>query len=310
MNKIDTNILLGIGNISHDNILGVYYQDFIPAKIHYDTESYAKIDKDGIPYFVNNNRAYYNPVLVIQLGIICHDLCLKKVQFEKNQKTLLKCMDWLDNNKVDKNNAFWFLVNNDNKQYNLKSGWISGMYQGQAISLYLRAYQFYDNKNYLITAEKICNSFKYNYSEGGFKRIDEFGCTWFEEYPSEKPSYVLNGFIYSMFGILDFYRVTESQEAKELWEECVRTLEVNLKKYDVWYWSVYDQQKEQLVSYYYQKNVHIPLMQIMYGLTKNELFNTYAFKWQKNLNNPIHRLITKIMYRVQPYVKKLKSKLS
>ncbi|MDY0217234.1 MAG: D-glucuronyl C5-epimerase family protein [Bacteroidales bacterium] len=306
MNKIDTNILLGIGNVSHSEILGGYYQDFTPAKVHYGTASYAKLDQHGIPHFVSNNVAVYNPVLVIQLGIICHDLCIKEIQVEENKKTLLKCMDWLDNNKVDRNDVFWFLVNSDNKQYNLKSGWISGMYQGQAISLYLRAYQLLNNKSYFYTAEKIFDSFKYEDSDGGFKRIDNNGYLWFEEYPSEKPSYVLNGFIYSIFGILDFYRVTESPEAKELWEECVKTLEVNLKKYDVWYWSVYDQLKEQLVSYYYQKNVHIPLMQIMYGLTKNELFNTYAVKWQKNLNNPFHRLITKIMYRVQPRIKKLK----
>ena len=108
-----------------------------------------------------------------------------------------------------------------------------------------------------------------------------------------------------MFGILDYHRVTNSLAAKKLWDSCLKTLENNLKKYDVWYWSIYDQLKKQLVSYYYQKNVHIPLMEIMFELTKNNLFAKYANKWKKNLNNPFHRLVVKIMYRIQPRVNKL-----
>ena len=48
--------------------------------------------------------------------------------------------------------------------------------------------------------------------------------------------------------------------------------------------------REELVSYYYQKNVHTPLMEIMYQLTGKEVFQFYAQKWMKNLNNPFHNL--------------------
>ena len=108
-----------------------------------------------------------------------------------------------------------------------------------------------------------------------------------------------------MLGILDFYRVTKREDVKSVWDSCVNTLVVNMSKYDVWYWSVYDQLKQELVSYYYQKNVHLPLMQIMFGLTNNHLFEDYAIKWEKNLNSSSHRLITKVMYRVQPKMKKI-----
>jgi len=107
-----------------------------------------------------------------------------------------------------------------------------------------------------------------------------------------------------MLGLYDLYRVTGRQDVKADWDNCVHTLCVNLKKYDVWYWSVYDQLKVELVSYYYQKNVHTPLMEIMFGLTGKDLFNFYAKKWKRNLNNPIHRFITKIMYRIRPRIKK------
>ena len=307
MAGIDNSLNLGVGNISDEPFLGAYYQDISPSIVHITRGIFASLDENGIPYCINGNQKKYAPVITIQYGLICYDLLLRNMSVEKNSEIIKKCLNWLDDNKEEfKDSIVWRSDAND--QYSLPKGWVSGMYQGQAISLYLRAYQLYNDESYLITAEKIYNSFKYDYNEGGFKRVDKQGCVWFEEYPSATPSYVLNGYIYSIFGILDLYRVTKREEVKELWNSCVHTLEVNLPKYDVWYWSVYDQLKEQLVSYYYQKNVHIPLMKIMYLLTQKEIFNKYAVKWERNLNNPVHNFIVKIMYRVQPRVFKLKKR--
>lgn len=301
---INKNLNLGVGNISYDTFLGAYYQNISPAIIHINNGIFAKLDENGIPFIISNQKPHYAYVAIIQYGLMCYDLLLKNQEQEENKKRIINIINWLDKNKVEYNDSFvWKEIANN--QYQLKDGWISGMYQGQAISLFLRAYQLFENEYYLKFAEKIFNSFKYDYLDGGFKRIDKNNNIWFEEYPTNPPSFVLNGFIYSILGILDYYRVTKKENAKYLWDECVKTLEINLSKYDVWYWSIYDQLKKQLVSYYYQKNVHIPLMQIMYQLTNKEIFNYYAIKWEKNLNNPIHNIVTKIMYRVQPRLKKL-----
>jgi heparosan-N-sulfate-glucuronate 5-epimerase len=303
MAEIDKSINLGIGNISMNEKLGMYYQDISGALIHISSGSFAKLDDNGIPYRMRNGEKEYYFVLIIQYGIMCYDLLCKKQDETKNKENIIAVVNWLDEHKEYLNNAIVWR-SNDNIQYNLKKGWISGMYQGQAISLYLRAYQLTGNSNYLKTAEEIFKSFDIDFEDGGFKRIDKDGNIWFEEYPTQNPSFVLNGFIYSIFGLLDLYRVTKNKEAKRLWDACIKTLVENMPKYDVWYWSVYDQLKQQLVSYYYQKNVHIPLMEILFGLTQIEIFDKYAKKWKRNLNNPFHRFITKIMYRVQPKLKK------
>ncbi len=307
MAGIDNNLTLGLGNISFEKELGMYYQDISPSIVHITRGVFANLDEDGIPYRVDGDKKKYYPVVIIQYGLMCYDLMLKGENTKKNKNIIKLCINHLEKTKGSlKDSIVW--TSESRKQYNLKDGWVSGMTQGQAISLYLRAYQLFENNEYLETAKKIYNSFKYDFDDGGFKRTDEYGCTWYEEYPTSKPSYVLNGFIYAMFGILDLYRVTQEEKVKSNWDNCVNTLIKNIYKYDTWYWSIYDQAKQQLVSYYYQKNVHIPLMQIMYGLTGNNIFDKYAIKWQKNLNNPIHRTITKIMYRIQPRIKKLKSK--
>lgn len=304
MSGIENDILLGPGNVSLDPVLGAYYQDIVPSLVHIRKGIFAKLDENGIPYLEINNQRNYAPVLVIQYGLAHYDLLIKGENNTENSKIVLNTLNWLDLNKDSfKDSIVW--RSDENLQYGIPKGWISGMYQGQAISLYLRAYQTFKDIHYLHTAEQIFNSFKYDYSEGGFMRVDERNCLWYEEFPTEKPSYVLNGFVYSILGILDLYRVTGNVLAKKLWDSSVSTLEQNLHRYDVWYWSVYDQMKEQLVSYYYQKNVHIPLMKIMYGLTQKDIFLFYATKWEKNLNKSFHRFVTKIMYRVKPRLKNL-----
>ncbi|PLW91933.1 MAG: hypothetical protein C0592_13355 [Marinilabiliales bacterium] len=304
MAGIDNSLNLGPGYISMDSVLGKYYQNISPAIVHIENGVFAKLDDEGIPYYFGDGNIVYIPVLVIQYALMNYDL-FQDTREESYIQVFFKCVNWLEDNKEDFNGSIVWR-SKANKQYNLPDGWISGMYQGQALSVYLRAYQQFDDNKYLKTVTGILKSFEIDVKDGGFRRNDEQNCLWFEEYPTSTPSFVLNGFIYSMFGILDYYRVTKSEEALKLWNSCVETLKKNLHKYDVWYWSVYDQLKKQLVTYYYQKNVHIPLMKIMFQLTDYELFNTFAVKWEKSLNNSFHRFITKIMYRVKPRITRKK----
>lgn len=300
---VNNNIYLGVGNISHDFKLGSYYQDFTQAIYHFDNNSLGRFDDQGIPYLKEPNRTYYSISYVIQYALILHDIHLNGNKDYKS--TILSCLEWLENKAEPmKDSLVW--RSDFNQQYGLKKGWVSAMYQGQAVSLFLRAYQMFEKDKYLDIAKKAFAHFQYDYEDGGTKRVDENGYIWYEEYPTSTPSYVLNGFIYSMFGILDFYRATKDVKAKELFDSCINTLEGNLHKYDVWYWSIYDQLKKQLVSYYYQKNVHVPLMEILFELTQKDIFQKYAIKWKRNLNSKLSQVIVQLMYRVQPKIKKLR----
>lgn len=296
---VNNNIYLGVGHISFDSNLGAYYQDFAPAIYHLENNSLGEFDEQGIPFLIEGDRKYYSVVYVIQYALIQHELLLRDDDIEKRKNIILTCINWLDNKaETFKDSIVW--RSEENKQYNLEKGWISAMYQGQAISLYLRAGQLFNEPKYIEIAEKIFLFFQYDYSQGGALRIDKNGYKWLEEYPSNPPSYVLNGFIYSLLGILDLYRVTKNPNAKELYDNCILTLEKNIHKYDLFYWSVYDQDKKELVSYYYQKNVHIPLMAILFNLTKKDVFKTLEIKWSKQLNSKMALFLVQIMYRVQP----------
>lgn len=303
--KVNNDINLGCGHISLEKELGGYYQDFREAIYHFDNNSLGRFDANGIPYLVEKDRDVYSIVYVVQYALIQHEFLLQEGQSKERLDTIKNCISWLDEQSEPFKDAIVWR-SPKNIQYNLPDGWISSMYVGQAISLYLRAYQLFGDEKYLDTAEKAFNFFQYDYSEGGVKRIDENGYLWLEEYPTDPASYVLNGFAYTFFGILDLYRVTGSEEAKKMYDSCIETLENNMHKYHRWYWSVYDQKKEQLVSFYYQKNVHIPLLDILHKLTEKPIFEHYHKKWERQLTSSFNRFIVQIMYRVQPRLKRLR----
>jgi heparosan-N-sulfate-glucuronate 5-epimerase len=297
-------INLGIGNVSWEKHLGGYYQDFREAIYHFDNNSIGTFDDNGIPVFYDKDEKTYSVVYIIQYALMQHEFVINNNNVEDRIQKIKNCLDWLDNqSEVFKDALVWRSL--ENKNYNLKEGWVSAMYQGQAISLYLRAAQLFDNPIYISTAEKVFEYFKYEFSEGGATIIDKKGNIWLEEYPSSNPSYVLNGFIYSLFGVVDLYRATGNENAKVLYDKCIKTLEDNVLKYDMFYWSLYDQLKKELVSTYYQKNVHIPLMEIMFKLSKKSIFDKLAIKWRKQLNNKFYKVIVFLMYRIQPRIRKI-----
>ncbi len=302
--SVNNNIYLGKGNISFDKNLGAYYQDIAPAIFHFENNSLGNFDKNGIPFVIEKDRECYSAGYVIQYALIQHELILQNNNVIDRKIIMQNCLRWLKNNlAVFHDSLVW--RNEKNTQYKLKKGWVSAMNQGQGISLFLRASQLFNETEYVALAEKLFLFFKYDYSAGGATRTDEMGYIWLEEYPSNPASYVLNGFVYALLGILDLYRVTQNKDALKLYEECLKTIEHNIYKYDRFYWSSYDQLKKELVSFYYQKNVHIPLMEILFGLTKKDIFNKLSIKWTKQLNSKFFLCLVQIMYRVQPQLRKL-----
>jgi heparosan-N-sulfate-glucuronate 5-epimerase len=310
MKKPNIELELPVGNVSMERILGAYYQDFTQAMHHFDENYFGEFDQNGIPMAGFGEQAFYNQIYIIQYGLIAHDLALKGVDVAVNEHRMKICVNWLEEHEEQdaSGNILW-KNDFDYPRYHLKRGWVSAMYQGQAMSLYLRYGQYTKQENYFTSkAEKIADFFKKDYVNGGVSRLDKDGNFWMEEYPSPTPSFVLNGFIYTLFGIIDLYRITKKEETNQLMKESFKTLIASLHLYDAGYWSVYDQLHKELASKYYHKNIHIPLMKILFSLTNDEIFNHYAKRWEKQLNLPFRYSFVKVMYRVRPRMQKLLKK--
>ncbi len=307
MKEESKNIKLELGDVSLNKELGIYYIDMSPAIIHYKSNLYGGgFDENGVPMDKSiDGTIFYFPINIAQYGFILHAHYLKN-KCEKTLITLKSCVNKLEELKTTKDNYCVWLHKQYNYRYNIKPPWPSAMAQGELISLYLRAYQLFENESYLDTAKKAYKFLELDVEEGGVKKIDENGYLWYEEYPSKPSSYVLNGFIYTIFGLYDLFRITNNKSVKKNIDLCINTLKNNIHKYDAGFWSRYDLLKKELVRYYYQKNVHVPQLEILYKLTNEPLFLNYKQKWENNLSS-INYLFVKFMYRIEFRFNKLKN---
>lgn len=144
-----------------------------------------------------------------------------------------------------------------NSQTYLRTPWYSAMGQGHAISLLTRFYFHFKKEKYINAAAKALDLFDIDSSEGGVKAyfMNDSKFAWYEEYPTQPYSlFVLNGFLYSMFGVYDFISVCDKyspmsrssmlqiyfEKAKIIFQNGLRSLQRMLSSYDTGTRSFYD----------------------------------------------------------------------
>jgi heparosan-N-sulfate-glucuronate 5-epimerase len=286
-----------------DENLGCYYLDMREAFLQYDAGIFGDFDENGVPMVGWGASARYSAVNIAQYGFILHDSWLENTS-EEYLSVMKACLKQLMALESEENDCIFWREPCASDRYNLKSNWTSAMSLGECMSFYLRMYQITNESKILQKCDKIYNSTQVSVQENGVKVIDKNGDWWLEEYPSTASSHVLNGFIYAVFGLVDYQRVKKSEKVQLDLNKYYKTLVKNISLYNVGYWSIYDLHYKELVKYYYQKNVHIPQLDALYRLTKHEEFHQMAKKWRKTIH-PINFSFVKIMYRVRPRIQKL-----
>jgi len=143
--------------------------------------------------------------------------------------------DWLMTHSVEKNGALFFPFTwcyEPVWPYNLTAPWNSGLTQAMSLGLFTYLYQSTKNETYLHTADKIFQSYKVDLNDGGFTRYDADG-PFFEEYPTEVPTRVLNGEIMAMLALHDYAIISGNTDAMNLFNESCHELEILLPEYDM-----------------------------------------------------------------------------
>ena len=195
----------------------------------------------------------------------------------------------------------WFLTNQDsnggfsikvnrklsNGALQLKSGWYSAMAQGQAISLLTRLYKHTGDHQYLSCAKKALNLFDVDSEDNGIRTqfMDKY--VWFEEYPTIPSTYVLNGFIYSLFGLYDLKMTcndTYCAKAGQLYSQGLDSLEKMLPLFDSGFGSLYDLRHLGLSSApnrarWDYHSTHINQLLFLNTIENKVIFQTTAKRW-------------------------------
>jgi heparosan-N-sulfate-glucuronate 5-epimerase len=123
--------------------------------------------------------------------------------------------------------------------FRLHPNWLSGMAQGEGASLLVRLRLATGEEGFAEAARRALGPLSVPTSEGGVQALLD-GSPLPEEYPTEPPSFVLNGAIFALWGLYDVGVALGHRESMQAFEEGVDALAKNLHRWDTGYWSRYD----------------------------------------------------------------------
>ena len=121
----------------------------------------------------------------------------------------------------------------------LEPPWASALAQGQAASLLVRVFLETREDRYAEAALRALDPFAVPTSEGGVS-ASLGGHLFPEEYPTQPPSFVLNGAILGLWGQRDVAVGLADSRVARAFEEGVDTLAANIHRWDTGCWSLYD----------------------------------------------------------------------
>lgn len=132
--------------------------------------------------------------------------------------------------------TFWFAFHFDfplhgNVKNTIRDPWYSAMTQGQVLSLFVRLYRATGGEGWKIAGARVFNTFLQVASYDALPKepwidfVDERGYLWLEEYAGNvDPMMVLNGHIYAMFGLYDWWVLTGDVAARWLFDGAAATV--------------------------------------------------------------------------------------
>src|SRR5436309_13425319 len=242
-------------------------------------------DRAGVP-LLNYHGALglqYNPIAVAQYGLANYNL-YKRTGASDRLERCVNAADWLVQNLEKNHRGLWVWHHHFNWEYRtvLRAPWYSALAQGQGISLLVRLSRELGRPRYLETAARAFEAFHKTVQEGGMVYVDDAGRIWLEEYIVSPPTHILNGFIWALWGVYDFFLAAADPAARDLFAEGIRTLMANLHRYDTGSWSLYDMPGTRIqnrASPYYHP-LHIVQLMILSRLTGQDAFRAFADRWQ------------------------------
>ena len=218
----------------------------------------------------------YFPIQIFQYGLGAYDLYLLKNE-DKYLEKFKNCVQWAENNIEENGSILNFIHEYPDSPY-------SAMAQGEFASLMVRAYAQFGEIKYLDLAKKSLDFMLIPLEDGGTSQyIDEDLILYeFTCHP-----YVFNGWIFAMMGIYDYYLSTKDENYKQIFDRTFKTLEKNIEKMDLKYWSRYDSQKI-IASPFYNK-LHIAQLTALVQIYDSIAIKKMLKKFIKYKNSFIKR---------------------
>lgn len=210
-----------------------------------NVESWKNVQMDaatGLPKTVYSWGTYVYPVTVAHYGLEQYSKWAQTGSEDARRKAIL-VGDWFVANQ-DKRGGWPVPFDYDFRKdvtSTLKAGWVSGMAQGMASDLLAKLFVKTQETRYRTAALKTLDILSMPVEQGGVQREFEGTYEWWEEYPTlNHPTFVLNGFIYSLIGVYDTSVLLNDSRARRMYESGLRSLTRMVNLYDLGARTSYD----------------------------------------------------------------------
>ena len=253
----------------------------------------------------------YNPIAIAQYGLGAYNQYRQRKDREYWSRACT-ATDWLLENLVQNPAGLWVWPHRFDWEYfrKLKSPWYSGLAQGQGVSLLARMYGETGDEKYLQALQKAFQPLVTPIDRGGTLWVDPEGCWWIEEYLTEPPTHIVNGFMWALWGVYDALQLGKKgirmEGAAVLWEQSLKTLENKLARYDCGFWSLYDLAPVSLrnVASPFYHQLHLVQLDVMSRLTGLAEFDRIRQRWTRYQSSGFcrHRAFwAKVMFKLIYY---------
>lgn len=241
-------------------------------------------DQDSIPMVDMKGKLVYFPTNMVQYAMARMD----KLVYENQDTAAIALVERIVNKMINMSYRvdsmllipynFNFYMHGGTVEETMEAPWYSAMAQGQLLSLVVRLYKFTGNTKYVSIAQELFNSFKRIKGKGAkpwVSCIDSSQHIWFEEYPADLPSFTLNGKIFAIMGIYDFYRIRPSEEVGRYLKGGITTIKANIDRYrnegDYSFYCIKHKHWGQAKIPPYH-SIHIKQLEILYDFTGDKFF--------------------------------------
>lgn len=267
-----TNMMLGnsVYHVCQDEGK-IYNKDELRGYYNNLTEKVTRFGLSGceVPKtIVDTGEEIYFSIAIFQYGLGAYDLYLLENDSTMLQKAIA-CADWAVKNQQPNGGFITFAYKTPDCPY-------SSMAQGEAISLLLRVYKSTGIQKYFDAAKKAKEFMLLPIESGGTAKYDGDDIFLFEY--THAPL-VLNGFIFSLWGLFDYCIFTGDDDARKVLLRTQCALKKKLPVFDMKYWSRYDDGKR-IASPFYHK-LHIAQLRVMYDLFGDSIYKEIAEKWEE-----------------------------
>lgn len=258
-----------------------YFEESIADSLFYQ---YSLTDSAGILMKEYNGEIFYNPVQIAQKALYflsTYEITNDIIYLDWAEKYAIKLFEIADkeNQSLMFPYEFDFPLHGDNN-FVMKAPWYSGMAQGQVLSLFSKLFSITNDYRYLQYSEQTFNSFfiefdGLNNNNNWISAIDSAGYLWIEEYPFNPVNFTLNGFLFSIIGVYDFYKIKPENEVYNLLNAILTTAKYNLYRFrsvnDISYYCI--AHKVQAENYHF---IHIEQIDYLYKMTNDVEFKNQS----------------------------------